>query len=105
MAPAGRDAMATPMIRLTDAAGAVLREAAVDAGGVLRIAISEQFEHDLRFDMRRAGDLEVDCDGVTILLDPASADRADGLVIDFVSGPAGSGLTIDNPNGPGTAGD
>jgi len=39
--------------------------------------------------------------GVQMLIDRQSAERADGIVIDFVSGPRGGGFKIDNPNEPG----
>jgi monothiol glutaredoxin len=44
--------------------------------------------------------LHVDRDGITILVDPSSARRADGLSVDFVSGPDGSGFKIEHPNEP-----
>ena len=37
---------------------------------------------------------------MTILLDPPSAQRADGLSVDVVTGPDGSGFIVDNPNQP-----
>lgn len=93
--------MRSPVIRLSDSARRALQEAAVDGGGKpLRIQISDRFEYDLLFGSRAEGDLDVDCGGITILLDPSSARRADGLSIDFVSGPAGAGFTIENPNEP-----
>ncbi len=93
--------MRTPVIRLSDSARRALREAAVNAGGEpLRMQISDRFEYDLFFGSRAEGDLDVDCGGITILLDSSSARRADGLSIDFVSGPDGSGFTIARPNEP-----
>jgi monothiol glutaredoxin len=49
---------------------------------------------------RAEDDVEVDCSGITLLLDPLSAQRADGLSIDFLSGPEGSGFEIEHPNAP-----
>ncbi len=93
--------MSTPVIRLSNSARRALQEAAVDAGGdPLRIRISDRFEYDLFFGSRAEGDLDVDCGGITIRLDPSSARRADGLSIDFVSRPDGAGFTIENPNEP-----
>jgi len=97
--------MSPPVIRISDAARKAVQEASVDpaaAGGALRLAISGRFESDLFFDPRAASDVAVDCDGITILLDPPSASRADGVFIDFVVGPNGTGFKIDNPNKPGT---
>jgi len=80
--------MRTPVIRLSDSARRALQEAAVDAGGdPLRMRISDRFNHDFFFGLRAEGDLDVDSGGITILLDPSSAQRADGLSIDFVGGP------------------
>jgi len=97
--------MKTPVIRISDAARKAVQDASVNAdvgGDPLRLAISARFENDLFFDPRAASDLAVDCDGITILLDPPSAARADGVSIDFVDGPNGSGFKIDNPNEPRT---
>jgi len=88
-------------MRLSDAARRAIHEAAVEAGGdPFRITISDRFKYDLRFGSRAETDLGVDCGGITILLDPSSAQRADGVSIDFVTAPEGSGFTIDNPNEP-----
>lgn len=79
--------MRTPIIRLSDSARRALQEAAVEAGGdPLRIKISDRFEYDLCFGSRAETDLEADCGGITILLDPSSAQRVDGVSIDFVTG-------------------
>jgi monothiol glutaredoxin len=93
--------MKAPAIRLSESAKKAIQEAAVDAGGdSLRIRISDRFEHELFFGPHADGDLEVGSDGITILVDPASAGRADGVSIDFVQGPSGSGFKIENPNEP-----
>jgi Fe-S cluster assembly iron-binding protein IscA len=44
--------------------------------------------------------IEVHANGVTLLLDPLSAQRADGATIDAVETPRGTGFKIDNPNAP-----
>jgi len=44
--------------------------------------------------------VEVDCDGFRVVLDPPSAPRAEGLSVDFVTGPGGTGFAIENPNEP-----
>lgn len=98
--------MRTPVIRISDAARKAFQDAPVDpgddAGGdSVRLTISPRFEPDLFFGPKAEGDIAVDCDGITISLDPPSAARADGVSIDFVDGPNGSGFKIDNPNKPG----
>jgi monothiol glutaredoxin len=93
--------MRTPIIRLSESARRAIREAAVDAGDYpLRMRISDRFEYDLSFGAFTEADLAIHCDGITIVLDPSSAQRADGLSIDFVSQPGGSGFKIENPNEP-----
>lgn len=93
--------MSTPVIRLSDSARRALQDAAVGAGGdPLRIRISDRWEYELFFGSRAEGDLDVDCGGITILLDSSSARRADGLSIDFLVGPDAAGFTIENPNEP-----
>jgi monothiol glutaredoxin len=93
--------MSTPLIRLSDSARRALQEAAVDTGGdPLRIRISERFDCDLFFGSRAEDDVEVDCGGITLLLDPLSAQRAEGLSIDFLSGPEGSGFEFEHSNAP-----
>ena len=91
--------MSTPVIRLSDSARRALREAAV-GGDPLRIQISERFDCDLFFGSRAEDDVEVDCGGITLLLDPLSAQRAEGLSIDFLSGPEGSGFEFEHSNAP-----
>ena len=98
--------MRTPAIRMSDAARKAFQGARVDAGedaggDSLKLTISPRFEADLFFASKAESDIAVDCDGITILLDPPSAARADGVSIDFVDGPNGSGFKIDNPNKPG----
>jgi monothiol glutaredoxin len=98
-----------PTIRVSEAARRAIEEAAASiaaetqsaaAAPLLRVTIGERFACDLRFDTAEADDVRVDADGLTLLLDPQSVARADGLSIDFVTGPDGSGFTIDNPNAP-----
>ncbi|GAC1468382.1 MAG: hypothetical protein PVSMB1_17180 [Gemmatimonadaceae bacterium] len=93
--------METPIIRLSEAAKRAIQDAAVEAGGdLLRITVRDRFECELCVDARTETDVAVDCGAITILLDAASTQRADGLSIDFVKGPEGSGFMVDNPNKP-----
>jgi monothiol glutaredoxin len=65
----------------------------------LRIEISPQYEYALSIDEPGAGDLQVQAEGLTLLFDRQSAQRADGLVIDFLAADGG-GFKITNPNEP-----
>ncbi|MNQ30902.1 Iron-sulfur cluster biosynthesis [compost metagenome] len=91
-----------PHIRLSEAARHTLADALAQGGGSwLRLKIDRHFVHELLFDPGAEGDIAVEVDGITLLLDPPSASRADGLRIDFVQDLHGAGLRFDNPNQPG----
>jgi monothiol glutaredoxin len=91
---------APPAITVSSAAAAAIQAASGDADGEpLHLGVSPQFQYDLFFGPRSAGDLEVTSNGVTLLIDAASARLAQGISIDFVDGPGG-GFKIDNPNAP-----
>lgn len=97
----GRAAPTPPRVALKPAAAKAFREALADAGtDVLRFAASPRFEHELFFAPPAPNDLVVDCDGIRLHVDRASAKRVDGTVIDFVEGPQGAGFKIENPNEP-----
>ena len=93
----------TPTLEITDAALAPLQEALsqAPADAVLRLTIDQRFGHDLFFGNKGAFDSVVDVKGIKLHLDPKSAQRAEGLSIDFVQdGLNNSGFKIDNPNAP-----
>ncbi|MGH8332821.1 MAG: putative Fe-S cluster assembly protein SufT [Pseudomonas sp.] len=94
---------AIPNIRLSDSAQQILGAALADGReDSVRLRIDERFVHELLFEPGVEGDVVVDTDyGITLLLDPASAGRADGLSIDFAYDLQGAGFQFDNPNQPG----
>lgn len=101
----GADAVAPkqPTMTVSDDALRELRTAAKTMGAdgaIMRMEVSSKYEHDLYFGEPIAGDLVVDLQGLPLHLDPASAFRADGIHIGFVSGPNGAGFKIENPNEP-----
>ncbi|WP_221178144.1 putative Fe-S cluster assembly protein SufT [Pseudomonas brassicacearum] len=91
-----------PGIHLSNSARKVLLDALAD-GHVrgVRLKIDEHFAHQFFFERAAEGDIAVEADGITLLLDPASAERADGLSIDFEYDLHGAGFHFDNPNKPG----
>jgi monothiol glutaredoxin len=90
-----------PRVVVTAVAAAEINKASSEAPGeILRLSIGPQFENDLFFDAKKDDDFVVDAGGLTLLVDRASAKRANGVEIDFVSGPAGGGFRIENPNEP-----
>jgi monothiol glutaredoxin len=90
-----------PRITITPAAAKVLGQALGDAGpgDVVHMQIDGRFEHALALGPREPGLVEVQAGGLTVFLDPESAERARGLTIDWIEG-AESGFKIDNPNAP-----
>ncbi|MFZ9888575.1 MAG: Grx4 family monothiol glutaredoxin [Myxococcota bacterium] len=90
-----------PTVTITDSARAAFAEAAKDAEyEFLRLEVGPQFQYGLSFGPRLTGDVEVNANGMLVLLDRGSARRAGGLTIDFVTGPGGEGFKIENPNEP-----
>jgi monothiol glutaredoxin len=88
-----------PTITLSPSAAKAFKDAAESPEDHPRLQISAQFAYELFLDQKAAGDVEVSAGGLTVLLDKASAKRADGTTIDFVEGPSG-GFKIENPNEP-----
>ncbi len=92
---------ATPTITVTDSAAAQFKAALADSPGAsLRFQVTPRFQHGLDLGPKGAIDVVVACNGIELVLDRGSASRADGIVIDFVTGPGGSGFKIENPNAP-----
>ena len=90
-----------PKVEITEAAAQVFKQALADAeeGEQLRLAIDGVYRNDLALSKKRGADIEVTSNGVTLLLDLASARRAEGTKIDYVETPQ-AGFKIDNPNAP-----
>ncbi|MBU6959032.1 putative Fe-S cluster assembly protein SufT [Pseudomonas sp. CVAP len=91
-----------PRIHLREPARKVLLDALAD-GHVrgVRLRIDEHFAHEFFFERAAEGDITAEADGIKLLLDPASAGRADGLSVDFEYDLHGAGFHFDNPNKPG----
>jgi monothiol glutaredoxin len=90
------------VVTVTPAAAAALvgaREQQPAGERFLRISVSAGFQHGLSFGPALPGDVSLASSGIDIRLDAASAKRAGGLVVDFVTSPQ-SGFKITNPNEP-----
>jgi monothiol glutaredoxin len=99
----GTESAATepPRVTLTPGAASEIKKAAPEGEGeVLRLSVSAKFENELYFDAKKEGDFVVEAGGLALLVDRASAKRADGITIDFVVGPTGGGFKIENPHEP-----
>src|SRR5215510_12210295 len=63
----------------------------VEAGGC------SGMQYGMVFDEKRPDDLTAQCQGVTVVVDPFSANYLRGSVIDFVDSLSGGGFKISNP--------
>ncbi|MSU60107.1 MAG: iron-sulfur cluster assembly accessory protein [Pedosphaera sp.] len=93
-----------PVIKLTaEAAEQVkaLRAQADNAGKTLRVYVEKGgcsgMQYGLVFDEQRAGDLVMEQDGVTALVDAFSAEYLRGSVVEFSDALTGGGFKITNP--------
>ena len=90
-----------PEIHVSDAFVKAIEGAMAGAGGqgLTRLQISPRFEYGIGLSQEAPGDFKVETNGLTILVDASTAERADGLKLDFRDGDGG-GIIIDNPNEP-----
>lgn len=90
-----------PTIKITDTAATALKDYAAKSPGMnLRLSVDARFQPSLGFAPKQAGDIEVQANGVGVVLDFGSAQRADGITIDAAQTERGLSFRIDNPNAP-----
>jgi monothiol glutaredoxin len=93
-----------PKIEISETAAGALTAAAAEHGGngrELHISVDATFQANLSIAPRTPADVEAITDsGLTILLDPMSASRADGITVDVAETPNGQAFKVDNPNAP-----
>lgn len=91
-----------PQIAITDQAAQAIRTALseAEAGLALHLAIDARFQAQFFLREPAADAIRAQANGISILLDLPSAQRARGIRIDWVDSVQGSGLAIDNPNAP-----
>jgi iron-sulfur cluster assembly accessory protein len=99
------------LIALTPTAAAKVRELLAEEGDetlVLRVAIQgggcSGFQYGLGFDNVAEGDVQLDLEGVPVVVDPFSAPYLRGTTIDFLNSIEESGFKIDNPNATASCG-
>jgi iron-sulfur cluster assembly protein len=107
------DTDAPPLVSLTPVAAAKIKELlAEEADGdtlVLRVAIQgggcSGFQYGLGFDAGAAdGDVELELEGIPVVVDPMSAPYLRGTTIDFRNTIQEAGFKIDNPNAVSSCG-
>lgn len=69
-------------------------------GDVIHLTITPAWEHQLDIGAKEASHVTLQSNGVTVQLDRASAQKAEGVTIDFIEAGGESGFKIDNPNRP-----
>ena len=100
------------MILLTDTATTKVKqllEQEGEDGLALRVAVRpggcSGFSYEMFFDSEVAGDdLTADYSGVTVVVDPSSAQMLTGATLDYKDGLNQAGFSIDNPNAQRTCG-
>lgn len=91
----------TPEVTIADNAIAALAKHWDGEGApCVRLEIDGQFRNDLSFDPPRDGDLVLQDERFTLVLDRATARRANGVTIEWLETPQGAGFKIENPSAP-----
>jgi len=87
-----------PVLAVTDKALAVWRAALGSPSDAIRLNVSTGYEHTLCVDAAQSNDVKLTIADVTLVMDPQSASRANGVAIDWVTSDKVAGFRIDNPN-------
>ena len=95
----------TTVVTLTPAAVAEVKALLAlpeNAGKHMRYYVEQGgcsgMQYGMIFDEQRAGDLVASEDGISVLVDPISADFLRGTVVEFSDALTGGGFKITNPN-------
>lgn len=101
--------MSDPVLRFDEGATRKLdemREAGRFEGSALRISVDEEgaaFRYQIEVVDRESGaegDEVLDCNGLGVYVDPASAERLRGATVEYVDRLEGAGFRFENPNRP-----
>jgi iron-sulfur cluster assembly accessory protein len=99
------------LLTLTPLAAAKVKELLAEEADdalVLRVAVvgggCSGFQYGLGFDSIAEGDVELEVEGVPVVVDPMSAPYLRGTTIDFLNTIEESGFKIDNPNATASCG-
>ncbi len=99
-------AITEPVINLTESAAAQIKHLAANepenAGKHLRVYVEQGgcsgLQYAMVFDEQRPDDALVEMHGVTVLVDPFSASKIRGAVVDFSDSLNAGGFKVTNPN-------
>jgi len=90
-----------PEVTITDAAAEKILEAMAGNEGLgLHFAIDAGWQSQFNVAPSEGHEIKIETNGITMLFDLASAQRANGAVIDWVETMQGAGLTIHLPQAP-----
>lgn len=90
-----------PRIGFSAAALAAVRHALdQESNAVLHLQVNARWESRLTLSSPNAHAIRVDVSGLSVFMDPSTAQRADGLHVDIVDSLQGQTLCFDNPNAP-----
>ena len=92
-----------PEIKVSDEAAKMLGQAAAQNGGpndLLHLSVSRDWQTSLSMAPQSAMDIQVEANGVILMIDRFSTTRADGITIELVETAEGNGFKVDNPNAP-----
>jgi monothiol glutaredoxin len=90
-----------PTITITDAAADAMRAGLADSGGAaLHLSVDARFQAQFFLREPEGHEIRASSNGIDVLMDVNTAQRARGIVIDWVDTVQGSGLSITNPNAP-----
>jgi len=96
---------AEPVISITESAAGEVRsllEKPENAGKTLRVYVEQGgcsgMQYSMVFDEKRPDDLSAEMHGVSVLVDPFSAQYIRGAVVDFNDSLTAGGFKISNPN-------
>ena len=93
------------IVTITESAAGEVRsliEKPENSGKTLRVYVEQGgcsgMQYSMTFDERRPDDLSTDFEGVTVLVDPFSANYLRGSVVDFSDSLTAGGFKVTNPN-------
>ncbi|MEX2482663.1 MAG: Grx4 family monothiol glutaredoxin [Gammaproteobacteria bacterium] len=93
--------VAPPTVVLSKAAAGAIRAVQEERPGfAVHLKIDNAWNHQFNLAPPKGHEIRTADNGIELLLDPATAKRAEGLRVDLVETDDGPGFVIDNPNAP-----
>ena len=90
-----------PEVQISDAAADAIRDATENQpGAFVHLSIDASWNHQFALGPAEGHEIRAHSNGIDILLDLDSAQRAKGLSLDMAETLQGRGFSIDNPNAP-----